>query len=345
MKRPLRTIFRVIGTLVVLFGAFVLIVYNALFAGPGEPAPGGYSFDIEEVRRLADSMPGDKPRAIAVETVGSFEWPELLTMAGGSLRTVWMGCFAFQLITPSGHYIIDTGMDREIAGAMPRTDFYEIAYDRMQAVIRTADLIAITHEHPDHIGGITKNPDVKSLHHALRLTHEQISDPDRHANPPFPAGALDGYEPLQYEGMTAIAPGVVLIAAAGHTHGSQMVYVQLADGREVLFLGDVAWMWKNVTNTTPRPKFVSDFALPGGEDRPLVYSQLKFLRELTQNEPNIVQIPGHDMNVIRRLMQPPSLLAPMFVAAGERVAETDAQADEPAIVEPAEEAEPAPVEE
>ena len=32
----------------------------------------------------------------------------------------------------------------------------------------------------------------------------------------------------------------------GYTPGSQMVYVKRADGREILFLGDVAWQMSNI---------------------------------------------------------------------------------------------------
>lgn len=315
MRRFLKVVAVLVLVVVLLLGAALAGLYFGYFAYPGDPSPGGYSFDLDEVRRLADSMPGDKPTEIRAETVAAFEWPQLLTMAGGSLRTVRMGCFAYQLVTPSGHYIIDTAMDSEMASTMPNTHFYQIAYERMQAAISNADLIAITHEHLDHLGGITRNPDVKSLHAALRLTHEQISDPERHDNPRFPEGALDGYEPLQYDVMTAIAPGVVLIEAPGHTHGSQMVFVEMADGREVLFLGDVAWIWSNVAEGTPRPRFVSELVLPGGEDRPLVLSELRFLRRLAESEPGIVQVPGHDMNVMRELLKT-GVMKPMFTEKG-----------------------------
>lgn len=329
MRRVLRILGGIILVLLLLVGVVAVVGYFAYFASPAEAAPQGYSFDLAEARRLADSMPGEKPAEIRVETVAAFAWPQLLTMAGGDFATVRMGCFSYQLVTPTGHYIIDTAMDSEIAAAMPRTDFFQNAYERMQGAISNADLVAVTHEHPDHLGGITRNPDVAALHAALRLTSEQIANPERHDNPRFESGALDGYEPLQYDGMTAIAPGVVLIEAPGHTHGSQMVFVELADGREVLFLGDVAWMWANVAESTTRPRFVSEFALPGGEEAASVQAQLEFLHQLSESEPDIVQIPGHDMNLIRDLLQS-GLMRPRFIAAG---AESASQSSDSAVIE------------
>jgi len=37
---------------------------------------------------------------------------------------------------------------------------------------------------------------------------------------------------IDYDGYFPLAPGVALIKAAGHTAGSQMVFVTLASGRE-----------------------------------------------------------------------------------------------------------------
>jgi glyoxylase-like metal-dependent hydrolase (beta-lactamase superfamily II) len=54
--------------------------------------------------------------------------------------------------------------------------------------------------------------------------------------------------------MLAIAPGVVLKKAQGHTPGSQMVFVALASGSELLFVGDVVWNFDAVTQLKYRRK-------------------------------------------------------------------------------------------
>ena len=63
---------------------------------------------------------------------------------------------------------------------------------------------------------------------------------------------------------TRVAPGVVLIPAAGHTPGSLYVFVALANGQEVLLVGDTVWSHHNLNRAVGRPLAVS---LGLGEDR------------------------------------------------------------------------------
>jgi glyoxylase-like metal-dependent hydrolase (beta-lactamase superfamily II) len=41
----------------------------------------------------------------------------------------------------------------------------------------------------------------------------------------WPEGSRESFKPLDYTGYSAVAPGVVLIKAPGHTPGSQIIYV------------------------------------------------------------------------------------------------------------------------
>src|SRR3546814_4681759 len=108
----------------------------------------------------------------------------------------------------------------------------------MENALGKAKLILVTHEHVDHIGGLTEYPDVAKILPSTRLTQEQVYHPERSAPAAFAAGALDGYKPLVYDKYVAVAPGIVLIKSPGHSPGSQMVYVKKVDGTEVLFIGD-----------------------------------------------------------------------------------------------------------
>jgi glyoxylase-like metal-dependent hydrolase (beta-lactamase superfamily II) len=91
--------------------------------------------------------------------------------------------------------------------------------------------------------------------------------------------------------VVAVAPGVVLLAAPGHTPGSQIVYVRLSDGREALLLGDVAWNSGQIAELHYRPRLVTTML---GENRAKVMAQLRTLHELAKTDPGVVQIVSHD---------------------------------------------------
>jgi hypothetical protein len=57
-----------------------------------------------------------------------------------------------------------------------------------------------------------------------------------------------------------------------------MVFVRLADGRELLLLGDVAWHMRQIRELWYRPRLVTDLFI--GEDRDEVMAQFRTLHEL-----------------------------------------------------------------
>jgi glyoxylase-like metal-dependent hydrolase (beta-lactamase superfamily II) len=108
------------------------------------------------------------------------------------------------------------------------------------------------------------------------LTREQLDSP-RLERGDFPPGALGSLQPLDYQGLHVVAPGVVLQKAPGHSPGSQLVYVELAGGQRFLFVGDIAWTRDNITEGRGRP-YIAKLLM--GEDRPAVAAQLRALSQL-----------------------------------------------------------------
>ena len=51
--------------------------------------------------------------------------------------------------------------------------------------------------------------------------------------------------------------------AAGHTAGSQFVYVKLDGGTEILLVGDVVWMSSALGHKQPFSHILSQWLLPG----------------------------------------------------------------------------------
>ena len=125
----------------------------------------------------------------------------------------------------------------------------------------------------------------------------------------FPDGALEGYAALDYQDYAPVAPGVVVVKSPGHSPGSQMVYVQLADGEEYLFLGDVAWVMRNVDLTRERARLMTWYFLR--EERQPVLDQLAGIKSFSESNPQVHLIPGHDGEAVDGLVSA-GLLNPGF---------------------------------
>lgn len=275
--------------------ALVLIAsYWWLFVQTAE-ARGDWALNLAEVRQQADAIPGEKPRMIRVERVGQFRFPRAVVQAGDGWGLQPMQIFSYQIVFPDRTAIIDTALTE----ALPGGSLDREALDRLGKALAKASLIVVTHEHVDHLGGLAAQPNLRELLRVARLNPEQVSHPELLDPARFPPGSLDGYRPLAYTRSVAVAPGVVLIRAPGHTPGSQLVYVQQADGVEFLFLGDVAWDHRNVDSVRGRPRAA---ALAIKEDRGPVMRQLEQLHELARSEPRLHQVPGHDPGPVDALV-------------------------------------------
>jgi glyoxylase-like metal-dependent hydrolase (beta-lactamase superfamily II) len=286
-------IYFVVGLAVVAAGA-----YYWLFIDARVPS-GNYSIDMAEVRRLADSIPGDKPAEIRAEKVFAFTFPHAAMVTGTGWEDVNVPVYTYQVAYADRAVVVDTGVAESISKNDPTFD--AAAYARMQTAMLTAVNVVITHEHPDHIGGLVESPNLAAVLSHTQLTKEQVDNPLRMAGLKFPDGALDGYQPLIYDRYHALAPGIVLIKAPGHTPGSQLVYVKRADGREVLFLGDVAWRIESVEKLAPRSRYVSDFYLK--EDREAVILELAEFKRLRETEPSLIMVAGHDGEQMAELLK------------------------------------------
>ncbi|MGH8540412.1 MAG: MBL fold metallo-hydrolase [Stenotrophobium sp.] len=288
---------RFLWTVIILAALLVPAYYELVLNSPSEGAD--YSIDIAKVRALANSIPGDKSSEIRYERIMNFRFAEAMVAAGDPWRWTLLPVYSYQLVFPDQTLIVDTAMPRSMAGPDFMVRAYDdAAYQRMDEVMDKASQIVVTHEHMDHIGGLAAHPHLAALLPAVRLTAEQFANPEGMKPAVWPAGVMKNYQPIHYAKMLVIAPGVVLIKAPGHTPGSQMVYVQRADGRELLFLGDVAWHMRSIELVRERPLFMT---LIIGENRQQVLGEFKALHALMQTDPSVHLVPGHDGEVVKAL--------------------------------------------
>jgi len=265
-----------------VFAALAMLLWGAsywLLATDPVPLQSGYELDLERLRALA----GDEglPLRINDELVSERNLPAAIVFGGAPLGELHpMVDRVFQIVTPRGDVVVDAGLPPEMHASIDiggEGVHHADAWARVKRALAKAQRIVLTHEHPDHIAGLASAADPEALKGALRWNRAQQANRtqlDRAAIPELlrRAEALELAEPQQ------LVPGVVLVPAPGHTPGSQLVYVRLQDGRELLLVGDVAWHMEMVRELRYRPRLTTQLLI--GEDRAAVMAQLRTLHEL-----------------------------------------------------------------
>jgi glyoxylase-like metal-dependent hydrolase (beta-lactamase superfamily II) len=262
------------------------------------PSTSQYELDIEQVRQLATEGNGVLPVRLNVLVIAEGKLPRMLVMPGGSFQEIRMSIPAFQVVYEDEAIIVDTAYGQADHETMfPSGQFDTGSFDALQTAIRESRLILVTHEHADHIAGIARSPYLSEIRDRVMLTREQID----HTGPEsgFTPEILASFTPLDYERYYRVAPGLVLIKAAGHSPGSQMVYVQLQNGKEYMLLGDVIWNAQSIERLSGRPLLMS---LMLQEDRSIIGQQIRKIHDLAQSE-DIYWVISHDSEQIETYIQ------------------------------------------
>jgi glyoxylase-like metal-dependent hydrolase (beta-lactamase superfamily II) len=300
----MRRFVRVSIVVVLVLAAAAYGAFRYFTARTAVPETSAYELDFAEMRRLASSIPGEKPVRVHHQPVAEGALPRGAVFAGESLTTPLPNVHgAYEVVYADGGFgVIDSAFDRKAFEKMNPGGLYSAAgYEKVQSALADAKWIVITHEHADHIGGIARFADPKRLVGRLQLTREQLGNDEALEFVEFPQSLRSALEPLAYERYHAIAPGVVLVKAPGHTAGTQMIFVQQADGKELLFLGDVAWHMDQIRKLWYRPRLVTDLYI--GEDREQVLDQFRTLHDLADREPGVTLVSSHDRNQRRELVE------------------------------------------
>lgn len=239
---------------------------------------------MAKIRAAATMVPGASPRAAHVLRFAEADVHQSELLDGGSNERFRGTLSVFQIRFTDGWIMVDAGIDKDTA-ALPGSGAAGLTipqekYEQIQRALLGARSIVVTHEHDDHVAGVIRTPARDILAQKTLLTRAQVQTLIEHPNNPLirlDASWKDRYCVIDYDLLYPLAAGVVLIKAPGHTPGSQMIYVRLESGKEILLIGDIAWAMAGVEQRRQKPKTVSKEL---GEDRTAIQQQLEWLHNV-----------------------------------------------------------------
>jgi len=248
-----------IVALIIITSALVyLLAYSPL------PASNKYSLHLDKVQEL---IVNDKNLPVRIHSlkIGEGVFPCWFQVAG-ECNDGAIEFRVFQLVYQDGtSIIIDPVHDIEQHLAWPFNQEYDqTAFGYMQQALTKSLKIVITHEHFDHAGGAFRSPYFDQIKEKIILNEKQYYS-DTLAENFTETNTNKGIEPISYKYVYRLAPGVVLIAAPGHTKGNQIIYVKMQDNKQVMFTGDIVWNSQNFEVKKGRPKLVSLLMSEDGE--------------------------------------------------------------------------------
>lgn len=295
LKKPV-----LIGCLSFILVMLVILIAAGIYELSGSPVPAETAnpIDMNTVRQFAGEE--NLPLRLNMIDIGSGQYPGAIIIAGAGFESMTMAMPAFQLIQADGSSVmIDAASTRADFEAMFQGGtFNDEKYDQLQTGLSKASLIIFTHEHADHLSGFLHSTGMETLLPQVRMSTEQLAGAEKTMG--LSKDLQARISPISYDDYTAVAPGVVLIKMPGHSAGSQMVYVRLADGKEFLLVGDVVWNMQNITELRGRPHLSNQML---GEDPAEHTRQVRALADLMQNEPTLHLLISHDVAQLQAAVQ------------------------------------------
>jgi glyoxylase-like metal-dependent hydrolase (beta-lactamase superfamily II) len=260
-----------------------------------------FGADLATIRAMSAVLPGALPIGVNGMRVAASIRPRKFVIEGGDETPVAMPRTAFQIVYPDCTMMIDSGMDKATHDSFspdkPEPYFPE-AFAKLQRALDKARLIVLTHFHADHVAGVICAPNFWELARKTVITSETstclMNTPHRpHLR--LSQAQIDAFIRLDYPRYYPVAPGIVLIKSAGHSPDSQMVFIRLQSGKEILHSVDSAWILDNILQ-------VKGKAAPWvKEDVPAIMGQLRWLKQVHDNEPNITILVTHDDALFERI--------------------------------------------
>jgi len=257
------------------------------------PAP-AWSASLAEIRQVAGLVPGTRPLRVNVLKFAASLRTKNFSVEGAPTVPSVQARTAFQVVYAGGTVMVDAGMSLDVHrffGRGVEEPYDAAAAAQVERAVGGARMIVVTHEHGDHVAGVVHTPRAAALAPKTILTRAQVETLTTSPQMPelrLTPEAASRYLIVDYDRYLPVAPGMVLIKAAGHTPGSQMVYVALESGREYLLVGDATWHMDGVRQVRGKDApWVT-------EDKDAVLAQLTWLNGLSRTEPALVIVASHD---------------------------------------------------
>ena len=270
------------------------ICFLALSTLAGVAQTSSWSADIADIRRAAALIPGARPTSLNFLKFAESRRAKNFSVQGAPNSPSVQARTAFQVMYPDSYVMVDAGMDQTVHdffGRGVKEPYDAVAAAQVAKAVGGARMILVTHEHGDHVAGVIRGPQAAQLAPKTILTRAMVDILT--TKPQMPEIQLTAEQArrfivVDYEKYLPVAPGIVLIKSAGHTPGSQMVFVALASGREYLLIGDATWHMDGVRE-------VKGKAAPWvTEDVNAVLDQLRWLNQLSKTDANLVIVASHD---------------------------------------------------
>nr|WP_156780904.1 hypothetical protein [Hyphomonas sp. Mor2] len=286
---------RIVGTLALVIGfLFWWLMLSSSNAARSAPDV----FNLTDWQSKASAPADQLPISIRILEVGRDTAPPFAAQAGRFGAPVAMSYNAVEVKYPDRQIVIGGAVDRPTAEemALSRTEwrFSDSAYAELTAAMLNAEQVLMTHEHLDHVMAIARHPDPSGLAPNLVLNAPQIA-----ALPLFADGTLDPALTSLQAGLSgevaSIAPGIVIVPAAGHTPGSQMVFISLQNGQEILLIGDIVWNMGAIEALKTRPVLTQYMVFrPNYENRDAIKQQVRALHDMMTAHIDLIVLPAHD---------------------------------------------------
>ncbi len=255
---------------------------------------------LTAVRSVARAVPGDLPTAVRYVSIQDDSAPGSNAVEGAPHANIFDVDPVFQVRYPHGWIMVDAGYDQDAAASI-FGHYHPDAYERVLRALDGARLIVVTHEHGDHVGSLLQPTVARRVAYKTILTKQQVEflQHDDHTSGVFGPDAARSFLVADYQRLLPVAPGVVLIRAPGHTPGSQIVYVQLASGREIMLIGDIVWRMIGLELRHQKPDSVSRMLR---EDRTSIGQEMAWLADIVAPG-GVVVVASHDGSAIHALVR------------------------------------------